>query len=72
MPDLCKHCGKAESEHHAFKAKVPRARWPKGCVCKRSEWAIVAGPICDKFQRSPDVPFCSRCEHDKACHAPKD
>ena len=69
MDDLCKHCGKPESEHHAFVKLWPA---PKGCQCART-WSRTIPAICAQYI----APFtsedhCVVCHHDHACHAPKD
>lgn len=68
MADLCKHCGKSESEHHAFEVRAI----PAGCVCADG-WPVGDVPaICDSFESWTTARWCINCEHDRACHAPKD
>lgn len=70
MTDLCKHCGKPESEHHAFEA-VER---PVGCVCDPALWRteLPIPPVCGEYVSFDDDDACRHCEHDRACHATKD
>lgn len=69
MADLCKHCGKTESEHHAFNAR----EIPRGCVCEPRDWGDPNNipPVCRSYE-ADGWGLCKRCEHDAACHATKD
>ena len=65
---ICKVCGETQEEHH-----IPD--WleiPDGCVCNWREWGYDGmsslPPVCDHYEGN-GTQNCSRCEHDKACHA---
>lgn len=65
MADLCKHCGKPESEHHAFEARA-------GCACFRKSDTQPFPPPCGKYVAMAYSYSWCICGHDAACHAPKD
>jgi len=59
----CKTCGKPESAHHHF-----RARMPFGCKCDPREWDDFVSNICNTYMGDGHMK-CQTCEHDFACHA---
>jgi len=58
----CRICGKAEEDHHPFERATP-----VGCVCDAKTWSNAIASICDKYVGN-GITYCSRCEHDAACH----
>jgi hypothetical protein len=72
MTAFCKHCGKDESDHHEFEARIA----PKGCMCEPGTWSLMdeIPDVCEHYVRSiPNIQmdnygYCQNCEHDKACH----
>lgn len=40
---------------------------PEGCQCDLKTWGRDVTPICESHQGRPDQ-YCTRCEHDDACH----
>lgn len=66
MNSLCAVCGQPEEDHHEF---VP-IKWPAGCVCDNQTWGNPAEvpSVCDSY-KGDGVSYCSKCEHDEACHA---
>jgi len=37
------------------------------CQCDDGTWDYTPGPICESYQGDGGR-YCSRCEHDEACH----
>ena len=65
--DRCKHCGKPESEHHAFVPFIV----PDRCECNPNDWLNPNDipPVCNKFELG-EYDLCKHCEHPKECHKP--
>lgn len=63
---VCKICG---DEHH----EPDYLEIPLGCVCDWKTWdydgMTSLPPACDRYE-GDGKQNCSKCEHDKACHAP--
>ena len=67
---LCRKCGKPESEHCVFKLEGA----PEGCVCiphSWDAWGDKIPPICDSYEEIPNLDRCNDCLHDRQCHKNK-